>query len=69
MTVEQLERGQQLLKDIEEYEWRLKCAENGLICIKYNGSEINLDEDIFNELISAQIKKDLDFLKEGFESL
>lgn len=69
MTVEQIERGQQLLKDIEDYEWRLKCSENGLICVKYQGSEIYLDDDIFNEIISAQLKKDLNFLKERFENL
>lgn len=69
MTVEQIERGQRLLKDIEDYEYRLKCSENGLICVKYQGSEIYLDDDIFNEIISAQIKKDLNFLKERFEKL
>lgn len=69
MTVEQMERGQQILKNIEDYENRLQCAENGLICVKYQGQEIYLDEDIYNELISTQIKKDLNFLKERFENL
>ena len=69
MTVEQLERGQRLLKDIKEYERRLQYAERGEIILRYDGSEISLIEDIFEELVITQIKKDLKFLKERFESL
>lgn len=69
MTVEQLERGKQLLENISDYENRLQCAENGLICIKYQGCEIYLDEDIYNDVIITQIKKDLNFLKERFDNL
>ena len=69
MTVEQLERGQRLLKDIEEYERRLQYAKQGEIIVRFDGSEVSLDEDIFNEIITAQLKKDLNFLKERFESL
>jgi len=69
MTVEQLERGQRLLKDIKEYERRLQYAERGEIILRYDGSEISLTEDIFKELVVTQIKKDLGFLKERFESL
>lgn len=69
MTVEQLERGQRLLKDIKEYERRLQYAERGEIILWYDGSEISLKEDIFKELVVTQIKKDLGFLKERFESL
>lgn len=69
MTVEQLERGQQLLKDIKEYERRLQYAERGEIILRYDDSEVYLTEDIFEELIITQIKKDLAFLKERFESL
>lgn len=67
--VEQLERGQQLLKDIKEYEKRLRYAESGEIILRYDGNEVSLTEDIFEELIITQIKKDLAFLKERFESL
>ena len=69
MTVEQLERGQRLLQDIKEYERRLQYVERGEIILRYDGSEISLTEDIFEELIITQIKKDLAFLKERFESL
>lgn len=69
MTVEQLERGQLLLKDIKAYELRLLYAEKGNLILRYGSGEINLDEDIFQELIITQIKKDLKFLKERFESL
>ena len=69
MTVEQLERGQQLLKDIKEYENRLRYAERGEIIARYDGCEVSLTEDIFKELVIPQIKKDLAFLKERFESL
>jgi hypothetical protein len=69
MTVEQLERGQRLLQDIKEYERRLQYAERGEIILRYDGSEISLTEDIFEELVITQIKKDLGFLKERFESL
>ena len=69
MTVEQLERGQRLLKDIQEYEMRLRYAEAGDLVIRYGNSEVRLTEDIFQELVIAQLKKDLDFLKERFESL
>lgn len=34
-----------------------------------DGSEVYLEEDIFRELIENQLKKDLRFLKERFESL
>lgn len=69
MTVEQLERGQRLLKDIKEYERRLQYAEGGELIVRYAGSEVYLTEDIFQELVIIQIKKDLEFLKERFESL
>lgn len=69
MTVEQLERGQRLLQDIKEYERRLQYAERGEIILRYDGSVISLTEDIFKELVVTQIKKDLAFLKERFESL
>jgi len=69
MTVEQLERGQRLLQDIKEYERWLQYAERGKIILRYDGGEISLTEDIFNEIITAQLKKDLNFLKERFESL
>lgn len=69
MTVEQLERGQRLLQDIKEYERRLQYAERGEIIVRYDGSEVYLTEDIFQELVITQIKKDLRFLKERFESL
>lgn len=69
MTIDKLERGQQLLKNIEDYESRLHAVENGLIVARYQGQEIFLEEDIFNELIATQIKKDLNFLKERFEKL
>lgn len=69
MTIEQLERGQRLLKDIKEYENRLRCAERGEIIARYDGREVSLTEDIFKELVVTQIKKDLAFLKERFESL
>ena len=69
MTVEQLERGQRLLKDIKEYERRLQYAEGGKLIVRYAGNEVYLTEDIFQELVITQIKKDLKFLKERFESL
>ena len=69
MTIEQLERGQRLLQDIKEYERRLQYAERGEIILRYDGSEVSLTEDIFEELVITQIKKDLEFLKERFESL
>lgn len=69
MTVEQLERGQRLLQGIKEYERRLQYAERGEIIVRYDGSEVYLTEDIFQELVITQIKKDLRFLKERFESL
>lgn len=69
MTVEQLERGQRLLKDIEEYEERLHYVENGLLIVRYQGCELELDEDIFRELILTQLRKDLNFLKERFDCL
>lgn len=69
MTVEQLERGQRLLQDIKEYERRLMYAERGEILVRYDGGEVYLTEDIFKELVITQIKKDLGFLKERFESL
>jgi hypothetical protein len=69
MTVEQLERGQRLLQDIKEYERRLQYAERGELIVRYDGSEVYLTEDIFQELVITQIKKDLKFLKERFESL
>ena len=69
MTVEQLERGQRLQKDIKEYERRLQYVESGEIILRYDGNEVSLTEDIFEELIITQIKKDLAFLKERFESL
>lgn len=69
MTVEQLERGQRLLQDIKEYERRLQYAERGEIIARYDGGEVYLTEDIFKELVVTQIKKDLGFLKERFESL
>ena len=69
MTVEQLERGQRLQKDIKEYERRLQYVERGEIILRYDGNEVSLTEDIFEELIITQIKKDLAFLKERFESL
>lgn len=69
MTVEQLEQGQRLLQDIKEYERRLQYAERGEIIARYDGSEVRLTEDIFQELVIAQIKKDLRFLKERFENL
>lgn len=68
-VVEQLERGQKLLQDIEEYERRLQYAKQGEIFVRFDGSEVSLDEDIFNEIIIAQLKKDLNFLKERFENL
>jgi hypothetical protein len=69
MTVEQLERGERLIKDIREYEKRLQCAENGDIIVIYNDTRIHLTEDIYQEMIVKQIKNDLDFLKERFEKL
>ena len=69
MTLEQLERGQQLQKVIKEYEQRLLYAERGNFIIRYNGGEVELDEDIYRELIIAQIHKDMVFLKERFERL
>jgi len=69
MTVEQLERGQRLLQDIKEYERRLQYAERGEIIARYDGGEVYLTEDVFQELVITQIKKDLRFLKERFESL
>lgn len=69
MTVDTLEQGQKLLETIEEYEKRIKCVENGDITVDWNGRVVWLNEDIFREIISAQLKKDLNFLKERFESL
>lgn len=69
MTVEQLEQGQRLLQDIKEYERRLQYVERGEIIARYDGGEVYLTEDIFQELLITQIKKDLRFLKERFESL
>lgn len=69
MTVEQLERGQRLLKDIKEYEQRLRYAEKGELIVICDGREVYLTEDIFKELVITQLKKDLNFLKERFESL
>lgn len=69
MTIEQLERGQRLLHDIKEYERRLEYAEKGKIIVRYDACEAYLSEDIFSELIIAQLKKDLAFLKERFESI
>lgn len=69
MTVEKLERGQQLLKNIKDYEEKIECVEHGDISVDCDGKVVWLEEDIFREIILAQLKKDLNFLKERFESL
>lgn len=69
MTAEQLERGQKLLKNIEDYEEKIDCVEHGAISVHYDGRVVWLDDDIFKEIILAQLKEDLNFLKERFESL
>lgn len=69
MTVEKLERGQQLLKNIKDYEEKIECVEHGDISVDWDGKVVWLEEDIFREIILAQLKKDLNFLKERFESL
>lgn len=69
MTVEALERGKNLLKNIEDYEKKIDCVEHGAISVHWDGKVVWLEEDIFREIILAQLKKDLDFLKERFEQL
>lgn len=69
MTVEALEQGQKLLKNIDDYEEKIDCVEHGEISVHWNGKVIWLEEDIFREIILAQLKKDLNFLKERFEQL
>lgn len=69
MTIEALERGQKLLKNIEDYEEKIECVEYGEIYVNNDGRIIELEEDIYREIILAQLNKDLNFLKERFESL
>ena len=69
MTAETLERGQKLLKTIEDYEEKIQCVENGAISVHFDGKVVWLEEDIFREIILAQLNKDLNFLKERFEQL
>lgn len=69
MTIEALKRGKELLKNIEDYEEKIDCVEHGAISVHYDGKVVWLEEDIFREIILAQLNKDLNFLKERFESL
>lgn len=69
MTVDALERGQKLLKNIEDYENKIDCVEHGAISVHWDGKVVWLEEDIFREIILAQLNKDLNFLKERFEQL
>lgn len=70
MTEENFYRGKHLLEDIERYEKRLEIVQYGEIYARdddYN--ETHLEEDIYRELIEAQLKKDIQWMKERFESL
>jgi len=55
-----LERGRQLLKNIEDYEEMIECVEHGDISANWDGKVVWFEEDIFREIILAQLKKDLD---------
>ena len=57
------------MKPLRSTKKRIKCVENGDITVDWNGRVVWLNEDIFREIISAQLKKDLNFLKERFENL
>lgn len=70
MTEENFYRGKHLLEDIERYEERLEIVQYGEIYARDDdGNETHLEEDIFRELIEAQLKKDIQWMKERFESL
>lgn len=70
MTEENFYRGKHLLEDIERYEKRLEIVQYGEIYARDDdGNETHLEEDIFREIILAQLNKDLNFLKERFEQL
>ena len=70
MTEENFYRGKHLLEDIERYEKRLEIVQYGEIyACDDDGNKTHLEEDIFRELIEAQLKKDIQWMKERFESL
>ena len=68
MTIEQLERGQELQKDIEEVEAMLNAVKSGRLIVRFYGNDEELSENLRPAVVKYYQDK-LEALQAEFKSL
>ena len=68
MTIEQLERGQELQKDIEEVEAMLNAVKSGRLIVRFYGNDEELSENLRPAIVKYYQDK-LEALQAEFKKL